>query len=292
MLLSRALRVTATSAVLALAVGAVTTTTAEARPTKPGRVVLSASATEPAIGSYKLHITWGAVANATGYQVSISRSGSTLATSKFSASTLVWNKTVSATPGQTVTVSGFAVIGHFKGKSSSTSVHLLDTIAPTATYTVQEDTNTGQATLIESDLTDDSPLSGVTRTVDWGEGAPVVYAAGAPITHTYPLTEARYQPHVTLKDAAGNTTDVDPASGVVVSDSQAPTGGFAVSRTTAWAKYTKVGVSETTAVVDNWTPSDLVTRTVDWTDGTSSTWLGGSAPPKHVFAVGGPSPRS
>ncbi len=100
MLLSRALRVTATSAVLALAVGAVTTTTAEARPTKPGRVVLSASATEPAIGSYKLHITWGAVANATGYQVSISRSGSTLATSKFSASTLVWNKTVSATPGQ------------------------------------------------------------------------------------------------------------------------------------------------------------------------------------------------
>ncbi len=65
-----------------------------------------------------------------------------------------------------------------------------------------------------------------------------------------------------------------------------------MSRTTAWAKYTKVGVSETTAVVDNWTPSDLVTRTVDWTDGTSSTWLGGAAPPKHVFAVGGPSPRS
>lgn len=289
MLLSRALRVTATSAVLALAVGAATTTAAEAKPTRPGPVTgLAVVATEPAIGTYQVDVTWIAVANATSYSASISRAGTTVATTKVTAPATSWSRSVPATPGQTLTVTVTAAIGHFKGKSATKSVLLLDTIAPTATYAVQSNTDTGEATLTETGLTDDSALSGVTRTVTWGDGSSNVYATGDPITHTYALTEARYVPHVTLKDAANNTTEVDAAEGVVVADHQAPTGSFAVSRTAAWATYSKVAVSQTAVVADNWTPGDLVTRTVDWNDGTpTQTWSGTTPPPSHVYAVAG-----
>ena len=59
---ARAVRAVAATSVLAMAVGVVTTTSAEAKPTRPGIVTgLHAAATEPVIGTYRVSIDWNAL---------------------------------------------------------------------------------------------------------------------------------------------------------------------------------------------------------------------------------------
>ncbi|HEY3529472.1 MAG TPA: hypothetical protein VGK78_10000 [Nocardioides sp.] len=280
---TRTFRVSAGSLAAALLITGVGATAANAKPVKPGRVPgLAASATEPAIGTFDVSAHWDAATHATSYQVSVIRAGTTLASAK--VTNLQWSTDVSGTPGQQLTVSVKALDGHFKGLAAKTSVTLHDLIAPRASYTSKWDNNDGIATLTEVGLVDDSPLSGVTRTVDWGDGTPVTYAAGDPITHQYPLTEKRYVPQVTLEDAAQNTRVV-AAAAVVINDDEAPIGTFANQTATAWAKLTRVTVTESD-INDNWTPDALITRRVVWGDGTTTAWTGtGNA--THVYTTAG-----
>jgi hypothetical protein len=283
----RTFRMAAAVAAASLVVGALGTGAAEARPVKPGPVTgLAATASEPSIGTYHVHVTWNAASNATSYQASIVRAGTTIASTK--VSTTSWDVDVAGKPGQVLTVNVRGIRTHFKGKNASTTVPLTDHIAPSATYTSSWNNSTGVATLTEVGLKDDSALSGVIRTVDWGDGsAPDTYLDGDPITnasHPYPLTAMRYVPKVTLEDAAHNTREVDAAA-VVINDTEAPVGSFTNGNTTAWAKLTKVRLSQT-ALSDNWTPADLITRVVAWGDGKTSTWTKGTTI-SHVYVKGG-----
>jgi hypothetical protein len=280
----RTFRMAAAIAAATLVVGALGTGAAEAKPVKPGPVTgLAATASEPSIGTYHLHVTWNAATNATTYQASISRSGTTIASTKVADTS--WGVDVAGTPGQKLTVQVRGLRTHFKGKYATTTVSLTDKFAPTATYDSGWQNNTGIATLTEKDLTDDSPLSGVTRTVNWDDGTSDTYSAGETITHPYPLTEMRYVPTVTLKDAADNTSAPITVPAVVINDTEAPTGTFSNGRTTAWAKLTKVRVTQT-GLSDNWTPAGLITREVAWGDGTTSAWTTGTSL-THVYTKGG-----
>ena len=267
---SHHLRTSAVVATAALAVSVLGTSAAEAKPTRPGTPTVTASATEPAIGTYDLTASWTAVSGATGYRATVTRSGTTLASATLNATS--WNPHVAATPGQQLTVSVKAVINRKPGRAGTKTFTLTDQIAPTASYTSSWDNNTGTATLQEVGLTDDSPVSGVTRTVDWGDGTSTTYAAGAAITHNYGLKEWRYVPMVTLKDATGNKSPQPvEAPAVVIRDTEAPTGSFAVTPGSAWAKYSTVTLTQS-ALSDNWSPAANITRSVDWGDGTITAW--------------------
>ena len=284
-MLARSLRALATVVAATVAVGTVGTTAAQAKPhTKPGGVTVTASATEPATGSYAVSASWNTVANATSYKATISRAGTALASTKVTAPTTTWQATVAAVPGQQLSVSVRALVGTRQGKPSTKTLVLTDQIAPTATYTSVSDTNTGAASLTENGLTDDSPAAGITRSVDWGDGSSVVYVAGAPITHTYQHIAARYVPHVTLKDAAGHTSEAD-ATAIVIADTLAPTGTFTVDVATGWAKFTSVTLTQT-SLSDNWSPAANIARSVDWGDGTVTAWPTGASL-SHVYAVAG-----
>jgi hypothetical protein len=284
-MLARSFRALATVVAATVAVGMVGTTAAEAKPpTRPGGVTVTASATEPAIGSYAVAVSWNTVTNATSYKATISRSGAILDSAKVTAPTTTWNATVAAVPGQQLSVSVRALVGTRQGKPTTKTLVLTDQIAPTASYTSVSDTNTGAASLTENGLTDDSPVSGVTRTVDWGDGQTVVYGPGVPITHNYAQIEARYVPHVTLKDAAGHTS-VSDSTGIVIADTLAPTGTFTVAVATAWAKLTSVTLTQT-SLADNWSPPETITRSVDWGDGTVMAWPTGASL-SHVYTVAG-----
>ncbi len=144
------------------------------------------------------------------------------------------------------------------------------------------------ATISQDSLTDDSPVAQVTRTVDWdgatGPLLPVAWPTGTTLTHTYPLTAARYVPTVTLEDAAHNQNVVD-AQAVVINDLTAPTGTFAAGPGTAWATFTPVTVTQS-ALADNWSPADKIARSVDWGDGTITDWPTGDTL-SHVYATAG-----
>lgn len=286
---TRTFRVSAGSVAAALLITGVGATAADAKPVKPSPAKnLHASATEPAIGTYDVAAAWDAASNATSYKISVVSAGTTLATGKVTnLADPKWDGDVKATPGQVLTVTVRSVAGHVKSRPTSTTLTLRDLIAPSASYTPSWDNTTGDATLTESGLVDDSPVSGVTRTVDWGDGTTTSYAAGAPITHTYALTpaqEVRFAPTVVLQDVAGNSRTVD-APGIVFNDFTAPTGSFTVAPGKAWAKLTKVTVTQT-ALQDDRTPAASITRLVHWGDGTSTAWASGTTV-SHVYKSGG-----
>ncbi|HET9842755.1 MAG TPA: PKD domain-containing protein [Nocardioides sp.] len=281
---ARTFRMAAAVAAATLVVGALGTGAAEAgKPRKPGSVTVSASATEPDFGHYDVAVTWTAATNATSYRASISRAGVTVAST--TVTTRSWNPTVAAAPGQQLTVTVRGLAGHFKGKPGTKTLTLTDQLAPTGTYTSTFVTDAGTATITQDALSDDSPVSGVTRTVDWGDSSgPEAWPSGATLDHQYPLVEARYVPTVTLEDAAGHTTVV-ASTGVVVMDDTAPTGSDIVAPARAWAKLTKVTVTQT-ALADNWSPPSTITRRVTWGDGKTSAWIKGTKV-THVYAKGG-----
>ena len=280
---TRTFRMSAVSAAAALVVTGVGATAAVAAPVKPGRPTVSASASEPSIGTYDVAVSWTAVTGATSYRATITRSGTTLSSTILT--TTSWDQKVTATPGQTLAVSVKALIGHKSGKAGTRSIPLADEIAPRGSYTSTFVTDTGAATITQDSLTDDSPVSQVTRTVDWGDDSGVqAWPIGTTIDHSYDLVEARYVPTVTLTDSAGHTT-IEHSTGVVVKDHQAPTGSFAVGQSTAWAGYSQVTVAQS-ALADNWSPAAAIARSVDWGDGTTSAWTSGSTV-THVYATAG-----
>jgi hypothetical protein len=278
----RVLRVAATSAALALVVGTVTATAAEAGKPAPAPTGIAATVTAHPSGTYDVAASWNATASATSYKVSLTKGGATLASATVTKTS--WTPTVTTTPGS-ASLSVRAVIGKRQGKPGAISVPLPDVTAPAGSYSSSWNNNTGLATITQDSLTDNSPVSGVTRTVNWGVGSPVAWPAGTTITHTYPLTAMRYTPTVTLEDAAHNVAVVDVPA-VVINDSEAPTGTFTAGPATgSWAKLSQVSLSQT-AIHDNWSPDANITRMVDWKDGTApQAWTGATA--SHVYAVGG-----
>jgi hypothetical protein len=232
-------------------------------------------------GTYDVSASWNAVPSATSYRVSLTKGGTTL--SSATVTTIAWPVAVSTTPG-TATLSVRGMVGKRPGKIATILVPLADVTAPQGTYSSEWNDDTGEAKITEDSLTDDSSVLGVTRTVDWGEGSPVAWPVGTTITHTYPLTEKRYVPTVTLQDAAHNLRIVD-APPIVINDHEAPTGTFANETATAWASFSQVTVSQSD-IGDNWTPDGLITRSVDWGDGTTTDWTA-TGPAEHVYATPG-----
>jgi hypothetical protein len=256
----------------ALAVSVLGTSAAEAKPTKPGTPTVTASATEPSIGTYDVDASWTAVSGATSYRASVIRSGSTLTSATLSGT--AWHPHVSATPGQQLTVSVKAVVNRQPGRSGTRTFTLTDQISPTGSFSSTFVTDTGAATVTQDSLVDDSPVAGVTRTVTWGDGSlPEVWTSGTTIDHQYPLVAARYEPTVKLEDASHHVTVVT-SSGVVVQDDTAPTGTYSAAPGAAWAKLTQVTLTQT-AIHDVW--SDGSAPEV-WTSGDTLS---------HVYAVAG-----
>jgi hypothetical protein len=264
-----------------LAVGTVGATAAEAKPaTAP--TGLAALVTAHQDGSFGVAATWNAVARATSYRVALKESGTTLASK--TVTTTSWSPTVTTSPGN-ASLSVRAVIARKPGRSATLSVPLPDQVAPQGTYSSAWDNNTGGATITQDSLTDNSPISGVIRTVDWNDGSlPQVWTTGTTLNHSYPLVEKRYVPTVTLEDAALNVRVVDVPA-VVINDTEAPTGAFGVGTATAWAKFTSVRVTQSD-INDNWTPDALIARSVDWGDGTTTAWTTGNSL-SHVYATAG-----
>ena len=282
----RPLQLLSGSLAIALAIGALGATAAEAKPTKPGgptglavdSVVASASGT-----SFSVAVHWNAVSGATKYRVAVTRSGATLASATVTPTS--WSGTLTASPGD-VTVGVRAVAVHKPGPTSSITVNLPDVVAPTGSYSSAWDNNTGVATLTQDSLTDNAPVGQVTRTVNWDDGGPTeAWTTGTTLNHTYPLTAQRYVPTVTLEDAAHNSRVVHVPA-VVINDLTAPTGTFAVTPASAWAKLTQVTLTQS-ALSDNWSPQAKITRSVDWGDGTPATAWTTGATLSHVYAVGG-----
>ena len=282
----RTLRMLGGSLVASLVIGALGTAAAEARPNKPGPVTGLQAQVTPGSLTYAVAATWNAVANATGYKATITKAGATLASKTVTSP--AWSPTVTTTPG-TATLSVKAVINHHQGRTSSISIALADVTAPNGTYSSVWDNDTGAATLTQDSLTDDSPTSQVTRSVDWGDGSPVEpWSGGTTLNHNYTLTPAQevtFQPTVTLTDLANNPRTVDAAP-IVFNDFVAPTGLFGVAPGTAWAKFTKVKVTQS-ALSDNRTATADIVRTVDWNDGSAvQTWTNGTTI-THVYAAAG-----
>lgn len=261
----------------------VTATPAEAAPNKIGPVKgLDVTVTKPA-NPYVVTSNWNDLAGATSYRVTLSLGGTVLQSEKVTQSD--WTATTTSDAGSRVTVKVIPMAGKKPGRQTSISATLPDLTAPRGTFeVVQTETGGRDATINQLTLSDDVTSEGnILRTINWGDGTPTQAWGGA--THTYPAEMAAYEPTVTLEDAAGNVRVVHLAA-VVVGDNIAPTGAFGAT-TSGWARWTKIALTETTAVTDNLVdPANVITRTIAWGDGTTDAWSGAVAP-THVYAVAG-----
>jgi hypothetical protein len=278
----RTLRMPAAVAAAMIAVGTVGAAPAMAGKPAPAPTGLNAEVTPHQNGSYDVATSWNAVANATSYRVTLTKGGTTLSSTTVTATN--WTPHVVTTPGN-ASLSVRGVVGKKPGRIATLTVPLPDGVAPQGSYSSSWNNNTGEATITEDSLTDNLPISGVTRTVDWGVGSPVAWPNGATITHTYSLSEGRYEPKVTLEDAAHNKTVVDVPA-IVINDDEAPTGAFSAGPATAWATFTTVTLTQNGALGDNWSPADQISRSVDWGDGTAEDWTTGTTL-THVYAAAG-----
>lgn len=281
---ARTVRAVAATSVLAMAVGVVTTTSAEAagKPA-PGPTGLAATVTAHADGTYDVAASWNAVASATSYRVVLAKGGATLVST--TVTTTSWTTTVTTTPG-TASLSVRAVLSKKPGKVSTISVPLPDATPPTGGFTATWDNNTGLATLAVTTPVSDNSGGAVTAMVDWNDGSPAeAWNLAGNTTHTYPLTAARYVPVVTLTDSSTNSNPVS-SNAVVINDSEAPTGSFTTGPATAWAKLDAVTLTQT-ALADNWSPAENITRSVDWGDGSApEAWTTGTTL-AHTYTVAG-----
>jgi hypothetical protein len=281
---TRTLRTFAATLAATVAVGMVGATAAEAKPVRPGTVTgLVVDSVTPSGTSYAVAAHWNPVANATKYRVAVTKGGATLVST--TVTTASWSCAF-ATGAGNATLGVRAVITRKPGPEATVAVPLPDITAPTGSFSSSWVNATGVATITQESLADDSPVGQVTRTVDWNDGSlPVAWTTGVTLTHTYPMTAARYVPTVTLADAAANhATLVVPA--VVIADVTAPTGAFTASPATAWATFTSVTLTQTALSDGIGSPPDMVTRLVTWGDGTTTDWTSGTAV-SHVYLVAG-----
>jgi hypothetical protein len=261
-------------------------TTASARPpTRPATVSnLTVSVTGPA-SAYRLDAAWTAAANATSYRVVVTNTLGTVLDNGSVVDTS-YTGTVTQPVNTTIKVSVTAYSGRRHGKSTTKAVILPDLTAPTASYSLTPtDSSDGNITIQQTSLTDDlSIAAAVTQHVDWGDGTwSDVAGTVTSIPHGYGSMKAVYYPVVTVGDEAGNTSSYPLTA--VVADVTAPTGTFSASPASAWAKWTVVTVSQS-ALSDDLSTADKISRLVDWGDGSSDAWTTGDSL-THVYTTAG-----
>src|SRR5215213_4011110 len=284
MYVARTFRMSAAAVAAVLTVGTVGATAAQARPARPGVVMDVAASVTPHTGSYTVHASWHAVAHATEYRASISRSGTVLASNNKLTDTS-WNPTVTTGFGD-VKLSVAAVVGHRKGKATTIVVHLPDVTAPTGTFVTSKDEASKIGTITQTALNDNAGTAGITRTFDWDDGTVVNLTpldSSTEITHPYALM-GRYAPKVTLTDASDNSVTYT-LDAIVLGDVTAPDGPVAVSPSAAWTSFTRVAATPGT-LSDDVSPQENIAVHVNWGDGTSSD-SAGTATLHHVYASAG-----
>lgn len=267
-----------------------------ARPTRIGPVTgLTASATKPA-GTYSVKVDWDDLTGATAYDVSMIYAGTVLAKTRVTPSS--WTTTTTRSVNDSLTFKVVPVAAKRKGVAATTTLVLPDLTAPVGQYDLALDDQTGTATVTELSLTDDMPGGSVTRYIDWGmdhDQQPwnaqtasgwEPWTTGSTTSFTYPEL-GRWEPRICVVDQAGNAR-VIPLRAVVTGDLTPPSGTFTTTPQSAWAKYTKVVVTEG-EISDNFTPADKIVRSVNWGDGDGNTWEPWTAGTTlaHVYTSGG-----
>lgn len=272
------------SLVLALVVGlaALAAPTAAAPPVRPDPVAdLTLTAAAAAGGGYQVTANWTPLSTATAYEVVLTTGATTVAS--VTVTSPPWVGQVVLPPNSQIKVTVTALAGKRRGTPASAVTVLPDLAPPVGTYTV---TRSGMdATITQTSLSDDAtPTPQITRVVTWGDGsAAQTWQTGDTLTHGYAAL-GRYVPTVTLTDQAGNAVTLTLRA-AVFGDSAAPVGNFASGPPAAFASWSKVTLSQE-SLTDNYTPTDLVERTVSWGDGSTEAWPSG-ATLTHVYATAG-----
>ena len=261
--------------------------TANAKPPpKPGTVSgLAISATKPA-DVYRVTATWNPATNATAYRVTLSNAAGTLDQATVSDNAFT-GTAAAALVNTSVRVQVIPLNGTRRNKATAKSYVLPDLTAPQATYSLAPQNSTdGNVTITQDSLSDDlSTSASIIQSVEWGDGTAVSTGDGSQwtFTHSYPTDKMVYHPVVTVTDGAGNAREVTLTA--VVGDYDAPTGAFSAAPVNAWAKWTRVVVTQS-SLADDLSDAANITRVVDWGDGVSRVWLSGTAL-RHRYAVAG-----
>ncbi|MGA9345460.1 MAG: hypothetical protein WBV37_10205 [Nocardioidaceae bacterium] len=235
--------------------------------------------------AYRLHAAWTAASRTKKYVVSMTSLTGT-ALGKSTVSTPSWTGRTTLPVGSWVKVTVLPSNGKWR-RGTSEWIKLPDLTAPVATYTVTPtNSSTGLVTIHLTSLSDDvTPAAGMTQHVNWGGSTSLVSATGltTSFVHSYGPTKAVHHPVVTVSDAAGNSSSYELTA--VVADVIAPTGAFSVSPTSAWAKWTKVTLTQSD-LQDDLSPAEAITKVVTWGDGKQQSWKAGSALVHRYKAAG------
>jgi hypothetical protein len=270
-------------AALAAATLALGASPSHAAPNKIGPVEGLDLTFSKSAGRYVVASDWDDLARATSYRVSLTNAGTVLKSDKVTTSS--WTATTTLGVGARVTVKVVPLVGKKPGKQASVTKELPDVTPPTGSYAVALDGL--RATVTETDIADDLSLDAdIVRQIDWDNGSGwEAWSTGTTRAHDYPTGQAAYHPRVRLTDRAGNPAVLD-LTAVAIGDTEKPTGSFTATPGGAWARYSKVTVTQTGALWDDVSAAENISRVVDWDDGTTSNWTEGTTP-QHVYATAG-----
>ena len=277
--------VTVTSALMGivLGLGALTASASAAPPVRPGPVSgLTLTAAAAPGGGYTVTSNWTPATNATTYRIVLTSNGTPVASVTQTAPP--WSATLNLTANSQLQVTVTPYADKRAGTAASAVYTLPDLAPPVGSYTVTTDVATRDATITQTALSDDStPVNQIKRSVSWGDGSTQVWQTGGTLTHNY-ADIGRYVPTVTLTDNAGNAVTLT-LKAAVFGDTVAPAANFASGPSSAIASWTAVNLN-VESLSDNYTPADLIERTVSWGDGTTEAWTAG-ATITHVYTVAG-----
>ena len=268
---------------LALALVGLAAPTTAAPPIRPGPVAnLTLTVAAATGGGYQVTANWTPLSTATAYKVDLtSQSGASLAAVTVTAPP--WSAQVALAPNSQIKVTVTPLAGKKPGNAASAVALIPDLAPPVGTYTV---TRSGMdATITQTSLSDDAtPAPQITRVVSWGDGSPAqTWQTGDTLTHNFAAL-GRYVPTITLTDQAGNAVTLTLRA-AVFGDTSAPVGNFASGPPAAFASWSTVTLTQE-SLTDNYTPTDLVERTVSWGDGSTEAWPTG-ATLTHVYTIAG-----
>lgn len=258
--------------------------------TKIGPVAgLTATATKPGT-AYTVSASWKVLTGATSYAVSMVYAGTVVASGKVPQPTsttdglVKWTAQTTLPAMTSLTVKVVPVASKRRGVAATTSLVLPDLTAPDGQYTLVLDHTV--ATVTQDALSDDvTPTDQITRAIDWGAGNGFEnWTTGTTVSNDYKTT-GLWKPQVRLTDLAGNTRTIALKT-VVIGDTTAPVGSYTAAPQQAWAKLTRVVLTQVSLSDDFSSAADVV-RVVDWKDGTAATpWTSGTTL-SHVYQVGG-----
>jgi hypothetical protein len=269
---------------LVLSVGTLGTSASAAPPVRPGAVSgLTLTATAASGGGYTISASWAPATNATSYRIVLTSNGTPVASVTQTSSP--WSATLNLTANSQLQVTVTPYADRRAGTPASAVYTLPDLAPPVGSFTVTTDVATRDATITQTALSDDAtPANQIRRSVSWGDGsAAQVWQTGTTLTHNY-AGIGRYVPTVTLTDNAGNAVTLT-LKAAVFGDTVAPAANFASGPSSAIARWTTVKLN-VESLSDNYTPAELIERTVSWGDGTTEPWTGG-ATLTHVYTLAG-----